>query len=73
MVAVDAVTFIVVVVLCNVITLCTFTDGAMNGDCIICAVNKTFKASQTKSGAVIKPFLIYKRLKCKFQYILFSA
>ncbi|KDR20325.1 Ubiquitin carboxyl-terminal hydrolase 36 [Zootermopsis nevadensis] len=39
----------------------------MNGDCIICAMNKTFKASQTKSGAVIKPFLIYKRLKyiCK--------
>jgi ubiquitin carboxyl-terminal hydrolase 36/42 len=31
-------------------------------DCIICAMNKTLKASQAGSGSVIIPLLIYKRL-----------
>ncbi|KAJ9595297.1 hypothetical protein L9F63_027322, partial [Diploptera punctata] len=45
----------------------TSTIGVLNGECIICAVNKTLKASQSKSGTIIKPFLIYNKLKfiCK--------
>ncbi|PNF25263.1 hypothetical protein B7P43_G12579 [Cryptotermes secundus] len=45
----------------------TVVNGTVNGECIICAMNKTLKASQSKSGTIIKPFLIYNRLKliCK--------
>lgn len=46
---------------------CTVVNGTVNSECIICAMNKTLKASQSKSGTIIKPFLIYSRLKfiCK--------
>lgn len=46
---------------------CAVANGTVNGECIICVMSKTLKASQSKSGSVIKPFLIYNRLKsiCK--------
>jgi hypothetical protein len=51
------------------ITLCMpLADGTVNGECIICVMSKTLKASQNKSGSVIKPFLIYNRLKCKLYF-----
>ncbi|XP_069701386.1 ubiquitin carboxyl-terminal hydrolase 36 [Periplaneta americana] len=51
----------------NHLSSCTIANGTMNGECIICAMNKTLKASQSKSGTIIKPFLIYNKLKfiCK--------
>jgi ubiquitin carboxyl-terminal hydrolase 36/42 len=35
----------------------------LKGECMICAMYKTFKASQKESGTVIKPFHIYEKLK----------
>ncbi|GLH14471.1 Ubiquitin carboxyl-terminal hydrolase 36, partial [Gryllus bimaculatus] len=46
---------------------CFVANGSMQGECINCAMSKTLKASQNKSGNVIKPYLIYNKLKmiCK--------
>ncbi|XP_066992129.2 ubiquitin carboxyl-terminal hydrolase 36 [Anabrus simplex] len=51
----------------NHLSKCTFTNGSVQTECLICAVNKTLKASHNKSGNVIKPYLIINRLKmiCK--------
>lgn len=42
-------------------------NGSIPCECIICAVNKTMKASHSKGAGVIKPVLIYNKLKtiCK--------
>ncbi|KDR20173.1 ubiquitin carboxyl-terminal hydrolase 36-like [Zootermopsis nevadensis] len=38
-------------------------NGESIGDCIICAMYRTYKSSQNILGIVIKPILIYRRLK----------
>ncbi|PNF19624.1 hypothetical protein B7P43_G01090 [Cryptotermes secundus] len=42
---------------------CTVVNGSVKDVYIICAMNKTFKASRKKSGTIIKPLLIYSRLQ----------
>ncbi|PSN57763.1 hypothetical protein C0J52_00345 [Blattella germanica] len=51
----------------NHLSNCTVANGTLSGECIICAMTKTLKASQNKSSTIIKPFLIYNKLKfiCK--------
>jgi ubiquitin carboxyl-terminal hydrolase 36/42 len=51
---------------------CTVVNGAVNDECIICAMNKTLTASMNKrqkasKNTIIKPLLIYNRLQfiCK--------
>jgi hypothetical protein len=75
MVGIDVVYFhiFVVSVLYSVILVSAFTDGVEEGKCIICARHKTFQASQNRSGDVITPLFIYRKLKCKFQVIFSSA
>ncbi|XP_049810550.1 ubiquitin carboxyl-terminal hydrolase 36 isoform X2 [Schistocerca nitens] len=42
-------------------------NGGIQSECIICALNKTMKASHNKGAGIIKPLLIYSKLKtiCK--------
>ncbi|PNF39062.1 hypothetical protein B7P43_G04858 [Cryptotermes secundus] len=42
---------------------CTGVNGSVKDVCIICAMNKTFKASRKKRGTIIKPLLIYNELQ----------